>query len=291
MSIRLLRRQDAGRSPLMRGRTLVLIKADRSSSCEVRDMTKKIQLSIDGKNVRPETVGIADLLEVLTKFNAALSATAKHGGMNPDDMQISLTHIEAGSNILTFTTDDKTDQYSQPIIDAINDSDVTTLPAAARRPIIDLWKKTCNRSWEGIGVARQNGRTASATIQPSKPLFEHADLHGSTAIVAYIIRVGGEGKPTANIRLSDGEKLTAGVSTRSVAEHLGELLFKHVEVKGDAVWSVPGWKLTGFVITGVGDYMEETSNPVEALDDLADASGGFWDTVDPTAYIEQHRTE
>jgi hypothetical protein len=253
-------------------------------------MTKEIQLTIDGEHVTPATVALTDLLDLLAKFNAALLATAKHAGMNPKDMQVSLTVIESGSNVLTLATDDRTNEHAQLIIDAIRDSDVTTLPAAARQPILDLWDKACSRKWE-IRVARSDGARACGTIRPDSPLYEQADARGATSIVAHILRVGGEDRPTANFRLPDGQQLTSRVVSRELAERLGHLLFKHVELKGDAVWSLPGWNLTSFVITDVGDYTEETSDPVNALNELAEASNGAWDTIDPTEYVAKQRAD
>ena len=253
-------------------------------------MLSTIQLTIDGVNVRPDTVPLSDLLDVLNKFNAALCATARHAGMASGDIHISLVGVQSGSNTLVLSTDTQTHSHAQRIVEAVEGSDPTQLPSEAQNSLRDLWKKAAKRNWD-IGIQRSNGSTRIATIRPDRALFQQALARGATAFVVRVIRVGGEGKLTANIRLPDGQKLTASVASREVAEQLGSLLFKHVEVRGDAVWATTDWCIREFTIREVGEYTEETSNPVAALDDLAEASQGFWDTVDPTAYIREQRSE
>lgn len=253
-------------------------------------MSSEIQVTIDGVDVRPDTVPLSDLLDVLNKFNAALSATARHAGMAPTDIHISLIGVQSGSDTLVLSTDAQTHGHAQRIIEAIEESDAGQLPPEAERSLRDLWKKAATREWD-IGIQRLNGSSQAATIRSSRPLFQQARAKGATAFVVRVIRVGGEGKPTATVLLADGQKLTASVASPELAEHLGSLLYKHVEVRGDAVWDTTDWSVREFTIREVGEYTEETSNPVAALDNLAKASQGFWDTVDPTVFIREQRSE
>lgn len=252
-------------------------------------MASEIELKIDGENVRPETVPLADLLDVLRKFHRAIVSTALDGGVPKDEVRVSLTAIAPGSNLLGIHTDDRTHKHAGRLIEAIDKSSPAGIPRAAELALRDLWKKAKAKQWE-IGIQRSNGKTFStATIRPEIPLFQEPTARGYTSFVVRIDRIGGEGKATAIVYLPNRQKLTATVASREVAERLGRLLFKHVEVHCDAIWNTSDGLVRALTIKEVGTYVEEASDPVAALNQLAEASNGFWDTVDPDEYISEQR--
>ena len=121
-------------------------------------------------------------------------------------------------------------------------------------------------------------------------LVASARIRGRTSLIVSVIRVGGEDKRTATIRLSDGRKLTATVASQELAKQLGARLYQTIEVNGEAEWSSKDVVVLEFKIDGIGNYSESSSDPVEALTKLSELSDGFWDSVDPDAYIREARS-
>ena len=250
-------------------------------------MPSEIHMAIEGEGVKPETVSLTDLIFVLRRISTAVSATARDAGV--EDIQVSLVSIDHGSDRLTFKTDPSTYKYAARVIEAVIRRDPTKIPPIARQSLGDLWKKADQRSWK-FSLQRGAGSGAIASIDPHFPLFDTPTVEGETSLLAYVIRVGGENPPTAQIRVQ-GAKLTVPVASQEVAEQLGPNLYRHVEVYGKATWRVSDWELTDFRILGVGSYAEKTSDPRGALDELAAASQGTWDEVDPAKFVKELRED
>jgi hypothetical protein len=239
--------------------------------------------------VRPDTISLTDLLELLRRFNTATVATSLENGLSPDEVFLSLPAISQGSAVLTLRANERTFKNASRVVDAIARRDASLIPPMARRALHDVWKKAQKRSW-AITIQPSNGVDApsSAVIDPNVTLFSTLSASGSTSVLAYIVRAGGENPPTATIRVQ-GERLTVPVAGQDIAERLGGLLYQFVELHGQAVWSTNDGRLVDFRIRELGPYSERRSDPRGALDELATASGGYWDTIDPDDYMRDQR--
>lgn len=250
-------------------------------------MSNKIALTINGEGVSPETVPIADLIHILSQFSTALKATAESQGTLPRNINISLVDIRDGSDELTLHTDAKTHKHAQRIVDSLSSGDASGLPAKARNSLQNLWSRLNSRKWD-VEVSR-NGKSTAATIRHDKPLFGSTTTAGTTSVVAYIIRAGGD-DPTVAIKLQTGERLTAAVESRDLAQSLGKLLYKNVELIGEAMWATADFKMLTFRVTEIGKYVQEQSDPAATLETLSRLSGGLWDEIDPDEYLSDMRS-
>ena len=255
-------------------------------------MARPITLRIDGKDVSPDTVQLADLLGLLKDFQTALIATAAARGVPKDQIRISLTKVGPGSDKLSFAANAPTHRQASRVIRAIASDDPKRIPACARISIHDMWSRLKSREWTlEINAPFTKAQIEhKAVIVPSKEPFVVSRASGSTSQLAYILRAGGE-KPTVQFRLPSGTKFTAKVATQSVAEELGQHLYHWVELVGDAKWAVKSWKLDEFLVRGLGAYREKGSDPSRALDELRKLAGGAWDQIDPEAYVQDLRSD
>lgn len=255
-------------------------------------MSSEIKITIAGKDVRPDTVPLPDLLDILQKMHSVIVATAQDSGVKKDDIKISLTGVSGGSDTLTLTVDDKTLRHAQRVVDAVKTKNAALIPRRARAGLYDVWKKASAKSWHVKIQRGTNGSVeSSATIDPNKSPFSNTVTSGDTSLLAYIVRVGGENPSTANLRIAGHQKVTATIKSRDVAEQLGGYLFQYVELQGKATWNTEDWSIHSFVINSIGSYCEKNSNPAGALEELAQTSSGIWDTVDPDDFLREIRSE
>lgn len=251
-------------------------------------MAHKVKLAISGENVRPETVDMADLIDILKAFRSAVYATARERGHREDKIQMSLVSIQGGSSVMELDTDDQTEAQFDRIITAIKTHDPTLLSYKAREHIDILAKKAHARSWT-IGL--YGSANQAAIITPDALLFTPPVIRGNTSLVIHLIRVGGEEQSTATIRVPDGQKLTADIASPRLAQELGTMLYQDIEVCGEATWASRTYKLLEFKITGVGTYKESESDPIRAIEKLSVLSRGIWDNVDPRQYVADIRAD
>lgn len=250
-------------------------------------MSPELVLKIKGEGVTPNTVDLGDLIDLLKGINSAFAFRPKGSDFEP---KIALTKILEGSDELYFETDPATSLFAFTVLAAMSRGDFTKIPAESAGPLRKLWKKSATRGWKLEISTKYNAVVASAVISPENELFAARDVEGSTSQVAFVIRVGAEKDPTAAVRLANGEIITAHIATQELSRQLAEHLYNWVELRGEAHWAGDDWKLAKFDVTSIGPYFEKQSDPIKSLNDLAVASGGFWDTVDPTQYIRDLRS-
>jgi hypothetical protein len=260
-------------------------------------MAKKrdITFRIEGSGINPQSLPLGELLPLLDNLLAATFATAK--GEAPSVTQrslpISLTDIRPGSATMVFEAESVAHISITNIIYALEGDEerAKRVPQSARSRIERIQQRVKARNWKVSLGASENGDWRETTIAPDTILFSEPVTRGSTSLLAYIIRVGGEFKRTVTIKFPDLSHLTARVATRELTEQLGEMLYDYVELHGDAEWYSRNWMLKSFKVTGIGDYRESTSEPIRALQDLGDASAGFWDNIDVDQYLREMRSE
>ncbi|MGO8751351.1 MAG: hypothetical protein ACLQNE_35845 [Thermoguttaceae bacterium] len=250
-------------------------------------MSKEIRVTISGENVSLETLDWGDTIELLKDLRIALCAMAAPGRTG-EAMHVSLASIQEGSVTIAMRADDRARNVLGRITSAIERDDPSGIPIKARRGIRSISKRAKLRS---LNVGLDGDDVPRATITHDHAVFTTPKMHGATSLLARVIRVGGEGKATAKLRLSDNEEITAHVPNADLAQALGALLYQRVELRGEATWSARSFKILAFKVTSLGTYIESKSDPVRALAELREASHGFWDTVDPDEYIRELRSE
>jgi hypothetical protein len=256
---------------------------------------KQITFTVEGSGISPQSLPIGELLPMLDNLIAATIATAKGDfpTISLKGLPMSLTDVRAGSATVVFEAGSVAHISVTNLIHALEGDEeyAQLVPQSARSRIEKIQQRVKAHNWRVSLGASDNGEWQTATIAPDTILFAEPVTKGNTTLLAYIVRVGGEFKRTATIKFSDNTHITARIATRELTEKLGEMLYDFVELHGEAQWYSRNWMLKSFKVTSIGTYRESTSRPQQALKDLGEASGGFWDSIDVEQYLRELRSE
>lgn len=254
-------------------------------------MTDDVTLTLDGKDVSPETVDARDLAYILENLARAVREVAYAAGDSPESVQMSLTSVVTGSSGYTFTANNPGRAHTATVVSAIELGDGTALPFKARKCLSAIHGRIRKHNWTlEIAGKTQSGHPYRTLIRPKARLFDAPRIWGDTSILATIIKAGGEsGRRIAEIRMTDGSHFTAKVSTVDLAKRLGKLLYEQVELHGKAIWNAESNLLDTFTITSIGPYRKDASNPPLALEQLSKLTQGHWDTIDVASYLKELR--
>lgn len=253
-------------------------------------MSSHIELKIDGEGVSPETVSWADLREIVSGMHAAILATASEAGVPKAKVRFSLVDITEGSDTLTFATDKGTHRSAQRIVSAIQSRDESGLNSEAIEGVQRAWKRLHKNHWS-LQVARNGKESTRATIVPELQPFDPPEraIGGKTKLLVQVIRVGGE-SPTARVQVAGGKAFTANIVNRNVASQLATKLYHTIQVSADVTWDLDRNEILRAKITGVEPYDLGEAKPLEALQRLGELSQGFWDTINPTDFMNDIRS-
>jgi hypothetical protein len=249
---------------------------------------KTFWISIGGPGVSPSTLRLRDLYEVLRAFETAVGFTAGQGGGGPVEADFHLVAINEGSAECVVAVGQAAYGAAVRCANAVASRDLSELPERARDSLLAVKSKAKARDWF---VRLGDGDCMPyAEIAPNTEFITDAVLSGPSSITGKILRVGGMPRPTAQVLLLDGRRLTATVANEALAVRLGSLLYRTINVDGEAKWTSGDWSLIDFKITGIGDY--DADEPMTAvLKDLASIAGDFWDEIDPDEHIAILRSE
>ncbi|MGV3485362.1 MAG: hypothetical protein ACO1RT_13165 [Planctomycetaceae bacterium] len=246
---------------------------------------------VDDKPARPDTLPLKDIAYVLEKFAAAVQAISDTEDHFAGRIELYLVSIENGSGRYLLKSDNRGHKHAGTIIDALDRRDGTRLPLRARRAIESIHGRTKKHGWEfGIESRTSSGGLRQITVAPRRKLFNEPAAQGGTSVLADVIKAGGEiGNCRALLKLPDGTLVNAKVKTKELTEQLGSLLYKRVELVGDATWSTETLKIAEFTIYSLGQYSSLESDPVATLKLLSELSDGAWEQIDVSAYIAELR--
>ncbi|HVC96886.1 MAG TPA: hypothetical protein VND64_24620 [Pirellulales bacterium] len=250
--------------------------------------SKTFAISIGGKGVSPSTLRLRDLYEILHAFEAAISFTAAQGG-GQYETDFHLVGIKEG-NSADCTIAIANPAYGAAVrcAAAVANRNLSELPERARDSLLSIRSKARARNWH-IRFSDGEGMP-TAEIAADTDFITDSVLSGPSSIAGQLLRVGGAPKPTANLLLLDGRRLTAAIANKELAARLGEKLYHVISVDGEARWTSADWSLIDFKITGIGEF-EATERITHVMDDLASIAGDFWDEIDPDEYIASIRAE
>ncbi len=250
-------------------------------------MNHPFQFKIDGANIRPNTLRVADLFAFLKSLDQGISTTAESDGIPTADAEIFLTAITEGSADCVLEIPDRGYNSAIRFTRAVASRDLSLLPKRARDSVFALQKKARQFSCT-LSISSPNG-LPTAQISPSTEFFADALIEGYTTLSGTLLRVGGD-DPTAQLRLFDNSRITADVADQNLAVHLAKLLYKTVSVEGIASWIAGTWSIFDFKIQKITTY-SDASDVVETLAALAEIASGVWSNIDPDEYIAEMRAE
>ena len=247
-------------------------------------MANPFKFSIEGKNVTPQSVRVEDLIEVIQKLKSAIYSASIDSGEDRATLKLSLVGVAEGSDILSFIGSPSTKDGMNRITASIVRGDISDLPQRSQRDIKYLWQKAKNREWKFVIV---NGTTA--TIDPEKQFQKPLYRQGKSSLLAKIERAGGTASPSVIVYLPNGARKRLKIRNTEVAQAIGGMLYKTIELIGDAKWSAMTGELVSFYVTDVGNYVLQNANPLAAINNIKQINPEAWAGVDPDEYLNQVR--
>ncbi|HVC95157.1 MAG TPA: hypothetical protein VND64_15780 [Pirellulales bacterium] len=239
-------------------------------------------ITIAGPGVSPETIRLRDLYDILQAFEAAVSDTSRHQGRGAGGTEFHLVGIRRGSAECAIAIDEPGYAAAAFCATAIASGDLSVLPERARDGLFSIKAKVRPRDWI-FRISSGNGMP-TAEIKGDTHFVTDAVVSGASSLTGRLLRVGGIPRPTAQLALPDGRKLTVAIASEELAVRMGTLLYRVISVEGEAKWSSADWSLLDFKVTNVGNY-DQDANITGTLAALAEIAGDYWSDIDPDEYI------
>jgi hypothetical protein len=250
---------------------------------------REFSFKIDGQDVRPDTVPLRDLFDILVNLEAAIAVSARHlGAKAGPELTLRLTHIAEGSDVCTLAAPEEMFSGAEAVLDAIARDEFSALPVGAHGHLHKIWKKTKVTGWT-LNLAH-SGMTQPATILPSREILRPGAVSGRTTMYGKLDRVGGENWPSAVLIHPVMGKITVRLANSDLAKELGDKLFKMIGLEGEARWDSDEWELEEFRADAIVAVYPRVGI-TEAFEALAQAAGDTWDTVDPEEYVRELRSD
>lgn len=197
---------------------------------------------------------------------------------------VSFSKIEL-SNKLTLFESKAAAVGSRKIFSAIRNGDLSLLPGRARQSLRRLWGKTRQRNWN---IHVLNSDPMPAIIDPENEPQTKLMIKGTTNIFVKIMRAGGA-KPTVLVQFPSNERRTFPIANVELAQEIGNYLYRHAVLIGQAKWFPGKMQLADFRVTGLGRYREKTADPGKTLKDISPLLGQYWNDIDPESYLREER--
>lgn len=230
------------------------------------------EVRIDGPGVRPETVPLHHLIDVLTSVETLVRELV--GDDAKEDLVLSLPVVEIGSSRYKIWSNhpDETRIALCEVERALAAGDTEILPEKAQKSVsrIAAVGRELNRATVELYPDPSN-RKVVARILPAEDEPEPlpTKVIGRTTIFGRLVRVGGV-EPRARLELTTGEVVSCKVS-HALAKALGSRLYERVGLAGTATWDASDWSLLSFNADELLSYREV---PLKVgFRELADAAG------------------
>ncbi len=251
--------------------------------------THEFDFNIEGEGASPSTVGLRELIDVLTNLESVVSITAKSQWRDiQSESELHLVKISEGSVGLTFAATDRMYEAAKVVTRAISENRYDKVPVSAHDALRKLSRRA-KATGRRYRMSSKNNGMAEATITPDKELLLPTEISGKSTLLAKIDRVGGEQSPTASVYLERGEKLTVELKNKQMALALRDYLFKWVALEGEAIWDFESWAIKRFVVERIGEYRDTLVK--EAFRCLSEAAGDRWESIDPEEFVAGLRSK
>jgi len=243
---------------------------------------KDFSVVLSGGDIRPETIPVHELAELISSFEQGLVADlkAKNPDINTDELIIGLVAISSNSAHFKFSSSllSVTLATFVSVSAAIASGNVSTLPDKTQFAIRTFQNYTNKRKCTASFLVGDNNATPIAQISEGTNIdfSPQNSCQGETIIYGQLERIGGS-KPKASIRTKKGETVICDIS-RGHAELLAPFLYKMVSVRGKAEWSSPDLTVSSFSVYEIGEY--RNSSKVKCLQEIGKIASTYWDNVE-----------
>lgn len=233
-----------------------------------------------GEGIRPETVSIRQLSELLAELDRLFEEETEHDGVLPeeDGLTVSLVGVSEGSANLVFACNHRLQgaELFYRVTKALAGKHGEDVKRSKAKGLCEFSKRTNAR----IQFFPENDESPVVEINPGEEISEEvAVMEGETSIYGVLVRVGGV-EPKARLRLNDGSALSVRV-TEDFARKLGSLLYLKIGLRGRATWRLPDYSLIDFVAEELLDYAPTDFS--QAFKELRNICPEAWAEVDDVA--------
>jgi len=234
-------------------------------------------------NIHPSNIRARDLATVLRQLDESLSAIVENinPGMFEDGIGISLVNIKEGCAALEF--DYGNIAINKPafrlLTQAIKDDTPSRIPVKARK-IIQI-AKDFNAKYK----CRTEFWSSSESVEPDAVINQPeiieipktGTVKGVTDIYGQVTRVGGQRKPSLELKLDSGLTLEISI-TKELAIILGRRMYEIIGLRGETTWEISTENIIKFKATELLNYKE---TPVDdAFEKIRNDFGKYFDEIE-----------
>lgn len=253
-------------------------------------MTTLIEITVSGKDIRPETIKAGDVAEILGAIERMVEnqVFAKYPDLDPEKVIVGLVNIRSSSLGLQFVSEvpEASIPAFREVGHAVSTRDFTGWPTSSMDALKKIVAFTRKRQATTEFAIQDGHRDVVATITAETKPEKRLPLTGETVIYGQVVRVGGK-TPKVMIETVDGQIIYCDVE-KAIAAKLGERLYRVVGLVGVAHWDTQSLKIDEFRVVGSIPYEERPL--VDAMDELSKIAGPYYaDVQDVAKYISDIR--
>ena len=239
-----------------------------------------IKVRLSGSGVRPETVPLSDLRDMLEALERTLESGSRGVADQSDEQEITgLVAVESSSASYAVSTSLVTaNRFDEIIVPALKERNLSSLPMRNAEGVRGI-QEVARRHKAQVVWLMANGSESEAVsfgYDDDFAMPERSTVKGVTTVYGFLERVGGA-TPRAALKLSTSQILRFDV-TREFAEELAPHLYRFVRIAGTADWNGLTWEIEDFIPQELLEFREEgTAHGFRAV---AEISGDAWLDID-----------
>ena len=246
----------------------------------------------EGPSINPYRVSYSDLGEALRAFGRLAAGGSVDEGeteSSPDGKKLHLIGVKSGSAIYRVAgpRPSLAQRNLQRVGETLADPTITAENEYIINPIETLSKYAerlnCTISAREPG---DEGRIL-ARIEPGvfERLFAPQFIKGDTQFVARVQRIGGASRQSCGLKVPFRSRmLICSVRDRDLARQIGQLLYEHVVVRGEATWVGSTFAVYHFRIDEARTL--KRGGVADGFRALREAGGHHWDDIpDPRSFL------
>ncbi|MDQ3332282.1 MAG: hypothetical protein M3552_16800 [Planctomycetota bacterium] len=262
--------------------------------------SESFHFEIKGEDVEPGSVPLRDLLDLLRYLNATLVETARSQGLSEDEIDFSLTELKKGNssdhNITASPRAIKSVDFLTRRL--ANRNTFGDLPQGVQKNVREMWRWAHDFGADGLAFTPNGSRITPAVIDVADGIpGERITYSGKTTLYGECISSGGAKQRSAKVRFPDGKIRAVRLKNLDLAKELGHRLYQRVGLIGRATWDAETKKIVVFQADRLSPYRDRDPGAAkprtisEAFEELARASGGRWENVDPDEFVQEQRRD
>lgn len=255
-------------------------------------MDDQLMLRLQGHDVDPQHVTIAELTKLLSSFEEAVVKTASSSILETDAPgTLSLVSVSPGSALYGLAVDPPLIMATRKVLKAIRIFDLSSLEYEAAKAVSSMGRFLADRGWrlrfeESATLETEAADLSSALTVPKN---DKRTIRGRTTLFVHeCVSIGGV-DPKVDVRFTPSSGIKHLSVSRELARQLRNNLYRSAVLEGVAEWDLDTMEVEHFTVERVIPHGDATV--VDGFKLLAEIDGERWRGVDPESYIREMREE